>query len=216
MLVPERVERFWNAVPRPFVERVLRSVFDSYQTTEEFCQEFDKPERANLRPFLRREYIEGSLRKIAKTFPEDVRAEAVRFDGFWYHTRIICKDDVALTQNTVPDPEVVVRNSWFRCCYSQPNNQRYLFPDMKPEETRLDSLLYGILLHGRSVTGPLPGFAQIRFPMPNLTGYYAERIDMFDEFRDVVREKLSGVRQPSSEELEIEPELIESVIERAS
>jgi hypothetical protein len=217
MLVPRRVERFWAAVPRPFLERFLRSVFDCYKTTEEFCQEFDKPERENLRPFLRREHIEGSFRRIANQFPENVRADAVRFDGFWYHTRVICNDDVAITQNSVRDPGVIVPNSWFRSGYSQPYNQRYLFPEMTPDKVPSESLLYGILLHGRSIENPrIPGFAQVRFPMPNLTGYYEEKIDLFGEFSEVVRENVDGVRQMPSEEPDIEPELIESVIERAS
>jgi hypothetical protein len=212
MLVPERVQRFWAGVPRAFMERVLRSLFDNYKLADEACQEFEGPERENSRPFWRRALIEGSLRAIAAQFPEQVAADAARHEdkGFWYHTLVICKNDVALTQNTVPDPDTVVRNSCFRCGYASENNQLWLFPYLAPEQMPSDALLYGIIVHGRSANSPgLPGFAQVRFPRPNLAGYYEETVDLFAEFPEVVQEKTTGFPVSSSEEMAIEPELLE-------
>jgi hypothetical protein len=212
MLVPSRVERFWAGVPRPFLERVLRSVFDNYVLADEFCGEFDKPERINTRPFIRRALVERSVRDIARQFPGQITAEAVRHEdkGFWFHTRVVCNGDVALTQNTVPNPDILVRNSCFRNCYAGPNNQQYLFPEMAPDDLPNDSLLYGILLHGRSPESAVtPGFAQIRFPKRRLSGYYQERINLFMEFPEVVDEKVAELPQLAGEEIELEPELID-------
>ena len=118
---------------------------------------------------------------------------------------------VALTQNTVPDPETVVRNSWFRNLYAGPHNQLYLFPELAPEQLPSDCLLYGILLHGRSKESALfPGFAQIRFPTAKLRAYYQAKIDLFEEFPEVVQEKTVGLAsRPPDEEPEVEPELLD-------
>lgn len=212
MLVPDREQRFWASVPRPFMERFLRSLFDNYLLADHACQDFDNAERRNLRPFYRRALIKRSIRGIAEQFPEHVVAEAVRYEdkGFWFHTRVICNGDVALTQNTVPYPHFVVRNSYFRDCYASPSNQLYLFPDLAPEQLPSDSLLYGIIVHGKSAESPLfPGFAQVRFPKPGLAGYHLASIDLFDEFSEVVVEKTTELPGTLPDETELEPELLD-------
>jgi hypothetical protein len=209
----DRVQRFWEHVPRPFMERVIRCVFDAYLRADEYCQDFDSSERSNLRPFYRRALIEKYLRGVASQFADQIKAGAARHEdkGFWFHTRIICNAGVALTQNTVPDPDTIVRNSSFRSVYAGPNNQLYLFPELAPEKVPPDSLLYGILLHGRSAESALfPGFAQIRFPTAHLRSYYRARIDLFDEFPEVVTEKTVGLATLPPAEPEIEPELLDS------
>jgi hypothetical protein len=214
MSAVDRVQLFWEHVPRPFVERVTRSLFDCYIRADERCREFERSERYNLRPFYRRVLIEQDLRAVASRFSDQIVAEAVRHEnkGFWYHTRIICNQNVALTQNTVPDPEFVVRNSLFRNCYARPNNQLYLFPSFAPEQIPETPLLYGILVHGRSKDSALfPGFAQVRFPKPKLTGYYEARIDLFEEFPEVVEEKTTGLPGSPPEEMELEPELLDEI-----
>ena len=194
------------------MEQVLRSLFDDYLLADQKCSDFEKGEKSNLLPFYRRALVEGSLRAIAKRYPEQIAARAVQHEdkGFWYHTRIIFDNDVALTQNTVPHPNALVRNSSFRNCYAGKDNQLWLIPDAAPHEPLTDSLLYGILLHGRSAESPLfPGFAQVRFPTPKLDGYFESRIDLFDEFREVVEEKTTGLPGPLPTETELEPELLE-------
>ncbi|MGD0655851.1 MAG: hypothetical protein ABSA16_16060 [Thermoguttaceae bacterium] len=212
MLVSERVERFWSAVPRPFLERVLRSIFANYLLADDQCQEFDLPERTNVRPFLRRGLIEKSIRDIARTFPEQIKAESIRSEnkGFWYHTKVICSGDVALTQSTVPHPDEIVRSSFFRNRYASDHNQLYLLPELAPEDLPSDSLLYGIIIHGRSINNArFPGFTQVRFPKPNLDGYFKSIIDLFVEFPEVVNEKKADLPiSISSNEMEFEPELL--------
>lgn len=212
MLVPQRVERFWTSVPRPFMERILRSLFDNYILADKKCRDFEKEEKANVLPFYRRGLIEQSIRAVAVQFPKQVVAKAVKYEGYWYHSLVICNDDVALTENALPNPDAVVRNSCFRYDYAKRDNQLYLFSDMAPEQPPSDSLLYGIIVHGRSRENPLlPGFAQVRFPKPKLDGYYRERVDLFAEFPEVVKEMTKaamGLPAPLSEEVQLEPELL--------
>jgi hypothetical protein len=213
MTAIDRVQLFWEHVPRPFMERVIRCVFDAYLHADDACQDFEISERANLRPFYRRALLEKYLRGVAAQFPEQVQAKAARHEdkGFWYHTRIVSNATVVFTQNTVPDPETMVRNSSFRNFYAGPHNQLCLFPDLAPAQLPPDALLYGILLHGRSSESALfPGFAQIRFPTSNLRQYYHAKIDLFEEFPEVVQEKTIGLAtQAPPEEPEIEPELLD-------
>jgi hypothetical protein len=212
MLVPQRVQRFWTSVPRPLMEQVLRSLCDNYLLADQKCGDFEKAEKSNLLPFYRRALIERSLRAIAKRYPGQVTAEAVQHEekGFWYHTRIIFGGDVALTQNTVPHSNALVRNSSFRNCYAGERNQLWLIPEVAPPEAPAGSLLYGILLHGRSPESHLfPGFAQVRLPKPELNGYFSAKIDLFDEFPEVVEEKTTGLPGPLPTETELEPEFLD-------
>ena len=57
----DRVQVFWEHVPRPFMERVIRCIFDAYLHADDACQDFETSERSNLRPFYRR----GADRKIS-------------------------------------------------------------------------------------------------------------------------------------------------------
>jgi hypothetical protein len=214
MTAIDRVQLFWEHVPRPFMERVIRGIFDAYLHADERCQDFEPSERTNLRPFYRRALVEKYLRGIAAQFSDQITAKAARHEekGFWYHTRIICNSAVAITQNTVPDPETVVRSSWFRNRYAGPHNQLYLFPELAPEQLPSDALLYGILLHGRSSESAMfPGFAQVRFPTANVRSYYQAKIDLFEEFPEIVEEKTIGLASLPPEEPEIEPELLDDL-----
>jgi hypothetical protein len=183
---------FWEHVPRAFMESLLRCVFDVYITADDHCgTHFETEEGADIQPFVRRALLEGAIRDVAKGFPS-VNAKAVlNATGNWHHTRIIC-GLVAFTQNALGDPEDVVRPSLFRSMYAARDNQTYLIPELKPAESPPDSLLYGILVHGKSEMSRLfPGFADIVFPKPDLESYYDGRIELFKEFPDVVKAKTS-------------------------
>lgn len=66
-----RVNMFWNDVPRPFMEKVLRCVFDVYITADDHCRtHFEDAEGSDIRPFIRRAFLEGTLRDVAKEFPQ--------------------------------------------------------------------------------------------------------------------------------------------------
>jgi len=181
------VELFWQDVPRAFAEDVLRAVLAAYKQSANQCfAEFARPEASNLIPFYRRALLEQDLRNAADRH-EGVTAEAVKGESnAWFHTRLV-SGQVVLTESAVSDPNEVVRPSQFREMYAAPDNRRYLFPEMEPEESSEGSLLYGILIHGRfGQDFTLPAFADIVFPLPDLTGYHPGRIQLFSEFPGII------------------------------
>ena len=184
------VSLFWEHMPRQYLERVLRAIFDCYEAADEKCDaEFAKTEAVNVRPFYRRGLIEGALREAAESFPQITASARRSVASGWNHTLIIC-GGVALTENAVGGPEEIVRASLFRKTYAGKDNQRYLFPELKPEEAPLDSLLYGILIHGQPEgSAKFPAFAKIVFPKEDLESYWPGHIDLFQVFPNVVRAK---------------------------
>lgn len=183
----ELVALFWNHIPREYLERVLQSLFYCYELAYEHCEDrFARPEAENVLPFVRRGLIEAELREVAGAFP-GITATARRSpESAWNHTLVTC-GRVALTESTVGHSDEVVRPSLFRQQYSARDNVKYLFPEMQPNAPAPGSVLYGILLHGKSSEGAHKlGFAEIRFPKENVEGYQPGIIDLFLEFPQVV------------------------------
>jgi hypothetical protein len=207
---PELVQFFWNHFPRKYLEQVFRSVFDCYEAAYDHCEtHFERAEAGNVLPFVRRAMIEAQLREIARSFPEIAATARRSPESAWNHTLVIC-GRVALTESTVSQPEENVRPSIFRQQYSARDNVRHLFPEMEPDEPAPDSMLYGILLHGRSEQGSnILGFARIRFPKENVDGYQPGSIDLFQEFPQVV---LARARRAASDQVAVE-QIPEPVVE---
>jgi len=202
---------------------MLVTVYDCYVDAVDQCQTlYDEPEAVNMRPFHRRGLIEQSLRKAAKQF-SGVTASAERGVvgddgqfGWWYHTLIRC-GPIALTQNTVGNPNELVRPSLFRQIYAASNPQLLLFSRVEAGPVSTEDVrplpegvrLYGMLLHGRSDRAPLPGFAVIRFPNREYDGYLPGSIDLFREFPEIVAERTQTladeVAKPAEEEQVEEP-----------
>jgi hypothetical protein len=129
-----------------------------------------------------------------------VRTERVR--GFWNHT-VVSVGDCMLTQLTARAPDEVVRSSYARLAYAEPDNQRYFDDSFKPETPSVKGFAYGILVHGREPAEKFfPAFAQIVFPRPNLTGYYPRVINLFSEFPEVVRRCTGGIFEERHDSLE--------------
>lgn len=188
--VPSHRELFLEHIPLKYLHSVLRALYDCYEAADEACDTvFERPEKVNIRPFYRRAMIEGSLREIARSFPE-VTAEARRSPkSGWNHTIVTC-GRAAFTQNSASHPDEVVRPSAFRLLYAGRDKQRYLFPDLEEKESPRDSIVYGILIHGQSTNSPIfPAFARIVFPKEDLNSYWPGDVDLFAQFPDVVREK---------------------------
>jgi hypothetical protein len=183
----ELISFFLNYFPRKYLEQVLRALFDCYEAAYEHCEtHFEPPEAANVLPFVRRAMIEAQLREIAQLFPNMTAAARQSPESAWYHTLVMC-GRIALTESTVGHPDEVVRPSLFRQQYSSRDNIKYLLPEMEPEAPTPDSVLYGILLHGKSHEGAHKlGFAKIRFPKENVEGYQPGIIDLFLEFPQIV------------------------------
>jgi hypothetical protein len=195
---PSAVELFLESVPEPFLKDVLTAVFDCYAAANQQCESFfEPPEALNLRPFVRRGLIEQSLREVSKGYP-GVSATSERGligengqTSWWSHTLVRC-GVVAFTENTVGDPNELVRPSQFRQGYAASNRQLLLFAleEALGQTERPPVMegvkLYGILLHGQSPDAGLPGFAVVRFPNYEYDGYLTGSVDLFARFPAVV------------------------------
>jgi hypothetical protein len=99
---------------------------------------------------------------------------------------------VAITQSTAKDSDYVVRHSHFREQCAVGNGQLLLaFAAQEAAEAaaaaaEVAAMEYGIILHGRDPETPgRAGFATVRFPRPDLTGYYLDRLDLFEMYPDL-------------------------------
>lgn len=206
----DRVQAVWDAFPRKFLEDVLRTIFNCYETSHEHCQNFfEISESTNLRPFYRRALVEGQLRDAAAGYKEVTAAARRSPASGWNHTVVIA-GNVAFTQNSASDPENVVRPSLFRQLYACRDNQKYLFAELEPPAPPPKTLLYGILIHGQSEDSPIfPAFVRIVFPKEDLLSNWSDQIDLFAEFPDVVRSCTEGkFEDPIAEQVaEPAPEL---------
>lgn len=193
-----RVNRFWENVPKSFVHDLLHALFACYAVADEDCgKRFGEEEKRNVKPFYRRGLVEAEMRSIASRF-DGVSAEPVLDEGgFWWHSRLIF-GRIILTQSAAGRPDQELRPSRYKTKYASAKNQLYLFD---VEDSEVDALTYAVLTHGQSKISPfLPEFAVIRFPKPNLDGFYRGVIDLFEEFPDVVQANASD---RSSDEIKI-------------
>ncbi len=190
--------QFLENVPREFLKAALLAVFDCYVVAFDRCESMlEDDEAENTLPFLRRTFLQQSLREAAKLVPGVVatseRAICERGQqSWWRHTLVRC-GPVALTASSVGDPDVLVRPAHYRQVYAANNRQLLLFNDEEqaahgpPAGSDDEIKLYGILLHGANPADKsMPAFAVIRFPNNTYDGYFPSGIDLFREFPAVV------------------------------
>ena len=202
----DRVQAVWDAFPRKYLEEVLRTIFNCYETSHEYCQNFfEISESANLRPFYRRALIEGQLRDAAAPHKEITASARRSPSSGWNHT-VVMAGGVAFTQNSAGDPDHVVRPSQFRQLYACRDNQKYLFAELEPADPPPNPVIYCILIHGQSGESPIfPAFARIVFPKEDLLSNWPGQIDLFAEFPDVVRKFTEGKFEDATAEQVAEP-----------
>ena len=125
-------------------------------------------------------------------------------NNWWFHTEIRC-GAVLFTASPVNDPSDLVRPAEFRQQYALHNRQYRLFDDDQPIGIDEAVPLYGVILHGRGFEkqGEL-GFAVVRFPTADLSGYFEVAIDLFAEFPDVVSEMQPKDGKADDDGLDIE------------
>jgi hypothetical protein len=181
-----------NNVPRAYLARLLQGMMSLYPQSHDECfrrREF--PWAVNLLPFERRADVQQLMLDVAEFFPGEVSGVATQGEtqtNWWYYSRVI-SGSVILTSSSAPNPEHVIRFSEARHQYSRHTHRQRSFLDEDTDEIVTagpeDCNLYGILLHGHGGAYKDLGFAVIRFPTPDLKGYYSERIDLFKEFPDI-------------------------------
>lgn len=193
---------FWDSVPRAYLARLLRGMVSLYpQSHDDVFSRRDFPWAVNLLPFERRADVQQLMLDVAEFFAGEVNGVATRGEtqtNWWYYARVI-SGSVILTSSSAPHPDHPVRFSEARYQYSRHTyKQRSLFDEDNggieiagPD----DCNLYGIMLHGHNGHYNDLGFATIRFPTPDLKGYYAEQIDLFKEFPDIAGGTGDGTRQ---------------------
>lgn len=203
---------FWEHVPRQYMENLLQMLADAYATSHaNVFNAFEREtEAVNVLPVYRRGVIEEGLVACAKPFGEDVSIVTVDGAGtsFWNHNRVEC-GRVSFTQGAAPHPDHVLRPSISRTQYAANNGQLSLFDDMHFDRPPpADSVLYGILVHGREPGHREQlGFAVVRFPLVDLSGYYTSRIDLFAEFPEIASAIGPKSEVPAEESVGELPEL---------
>mgnify|MGYP001492496030 CR=1 FL=1 len=202
----DRVQAVWDAFPRKYLEDVVRMIFNCYATSHEHCQNFfEISESTNIRPFYRRALIEGQLRDAATGYKEVVASARRSPSSGWNHTVVIA-GNVAFTQNSASDPENVVRPSLFRQLYAGRDNQKYLFAELEPPAPPRKASHYSILINGQSEDGPMfTALARIVFTKEDLLSNWADQIDLFAEFPEVVRSCTEGKFEDPTAEVVAEP-----------
>jgi hypothetical protein len=182
---------FWKNVPRAYLAKLMQGMVDLYPESHDECfRRRDFHWAVNLLPFERRADVQQLMLDVGEFFADAVSAVATRGEtatNWWYYARVIC-GSVILTSSSAPHPDHVVRFSEARHQYSRHTHyQRKLFGEDDETDIACPEYcnLFGILLHGHSDRRNELGFAAIRFPLPDLSGYHAERIDLFKEFPDI-------------------------------
>lgn len=168
-------QQFLDVFPHAFLIKIPHIVTMSYAEAERIAMQFEAPEAHDLRPIVRRAFVEQALRATAQY--HGLRAEARENEiGNCYHT-FVESPPFSLTESAVPSPETVVRWSIFREGYSRQNENLSLFGE--EDSGAAADQLYGIVLHGpHPKEWEKPGFVWVRFPVPGLDGYFPERIDL--------------------------------------
>jgi hypothetical protein len=167
------------------------------QSYDDMRARHDEKEAINMIPFDRRAGIQRLGRSVASFFPGVVEAATINGEdgtSWWSYTKVTA-GQVMLTFMAASHPGELVRVSHPRLQYSR-SNERFLFEEMEPPPIALaEEPLFGIVLHGIGIENRRDlGFAVIRFPRPDFTGYYYEQIDLFAVFPAIVRDMRSGGR----------------------
>jgi hypothetical protein len=179
---------FWTNVPREYMELMLKVALQAYPQGYRSCRErHDWPEARSLVGHEIRAIIQRQMRDAASRFPKVMLGE-INDDNFVTHSKVT-SGMVVMTANSAPTPDTLIKASEARKEYAQytiEEQQVWHFARTKPRNTHT---LFATFLHGRGHEkfGKL-GFAVVRFPNQDFTGYYAARIDLMAEFPQVVAE----------------------------
>lgn len=189
-----RCETFRRDLPPGYLRDLLLGLHEDYLSSAEHCFDtYQPPEAINALPFWRRAAVETRLKDTARAYPALKVVTEKDDSGFWNHA-VVTAGDSMMTQTTVQYPGQLVRTSFARLAYAEPDNRRYLSVDFEPATEALKGFVYGILIHGREPREKFfPAFASIVFPKRNLDGYYPQCIDLFREFPETVRQCTTGI-----------------------
>jgi hypothetical protein len=206
----DRYDIFRRDMPPAYLRDCLIGLFEDYLSSAEFCADrFELTEAVNVLPFWRRALIEGRLRENTRSHRKMKVSCDKDHSGFWNHT-VVSIGDCIMTQSSARHPDDLLRHSYARVAYAEPDNQRYLHSSFQPITTSRRGFVYGVLVHGRDPDEKFfPAFARIVFPNRNLTSNYRRQFDLFKEFPEAVRRCTSGIFEERKHTLERQFETVE-------
>jgi hypothetical protein len=163
----------------------MRIVFKGYRKAGEHSEEYFAPQEAHdMRPLLRRSFIDQDIRRAAREFPSAVATAVLNCASNCYHTEVRFPR-VVLTFSAVEGPETPVRDAQFRLAYAN----EYQLPMAPINELGstlpTEGAVYALAIHGPNPRQRgLPGFMHVVFPRPDCAEYSA-RIDLFKKYPEV-------------------------------
>jgi hypothetical protein len=178
---------------------LLRSIFENYAQSSEFCwANFSGPQAKNLSGYHRWAKIEDEWAGIAVRFTGRLTVETQSYkNGTGFYNEVTC-GRVVLTQSCVAFPDEAPRRAQFRQTLAQ-SGQFSLFTS---NDVPADGYLYAVLIHGVDVLSERrsrPAFARIEFPDQECRRFLAGGIDLFMRFPEVVSEYIGEVSEPNAE-----------------
>ena len=189
MAHPELEALALRHLPERFLRALTEVAFLARRTAWEECASFANPEAQNLRPYVCRAHLEGSIRGAAER--NGLESRVLKEPGQpWNHTEVV-SGPIVLTAASVPTPLAPVDRAEYREGYAR-SNQLYL--ESLGQEPPGDAPLYVLFLHSRSLWpeddqakfGHLPGSVHLAFPASDLGGYVHD-INLIDRFPEVVK-----------------------------
>ena len=185
--LPSSTDIFWEVVSDDFCRMLTRIIFKDYRKANEHSEEHFAPQEAHdIRPYLRRSFIEQDVRKAAREFPPMIASAVLNSVNNCYHTEIRV-GRVVLTISAVETPETIVRDARFRLAYA--NEPQMAMPIIERDDIPTwERSVYALAIHGPNPRQRgLPGFMHIVFPVPDCSEY-AARIDLFKRYPDIPAE----------------------------
>jgi hypothetical protein len=206
----DRFDIFRRDMPPMYLRDCVLGLFEDYLSSAEFCADrFELTEAVNVLPFWRRAMVESRLRENARQHKSMKVSCDKDASGFWNHT-VVSFGDCIMTQSTARHPDELLRHSYAREAYAEPDNQKYLDASFQPVTPSRRGFVYAVLVHGRDPDEKFfPAFARIVFPNPNLTSNFRRSIDLFTEFPETVRQCTGGIFEERKQTLERQFETVE-------
>jgi hypothetical protein len=174
----ERLRAVLNSsFPPSFIRELTPCVTIAYRDALEELSGLPDEVLHDVLPHYRRARVQHNVHMAARRYRDrGVRATWQRNQAEnCFHT-LISAGNALLSENAVATERTVVRDARFREGYAQ-NNQLSLF-EPAPMVIPANAQFWFLLIHGPSGRVPAPGFVRIVFPLPDLSGYVDDGIDL--------------------------------------
>jgi hypothetical protein len=174
------LELFNLVVPKEFLTAVAGRMGWIYKTAFRQCDQLEKEQAQDFRPYMRWILLESELRKLAR---KHGIAEAAKMNcAKSQHHVEVSAGRVIITASAVDTPIQVPRRAIFRDTLAC-DNSLWLFPEFAPPAPPDDAPLYAVLIHAPKADDQrAPWFANIRFPLPDCKKWATGKIELLKDF----------------------------------